>query len=319
MILSILLTILKVIGIILASILGLIILILLLVLFVPIRYKGAFARTGIDDDPPIDARAQVSWLLHIVHISVKYPSEPIGKVRIFGIPIMQIPPKKKKEKPDKEKKTKKDSINDNDVNDNNINDNNINDNNEFVTDDSDEISIENDTDVSSEDKETIFSRIANLCRKIKYTIKNAYDKIISIFTGVHDKTNKIKKDIHYYHTILTSDLFDRTLEKTKKKIAKLLKEILPRKLEISMEVGFDDPYTTGELLAITGILYPLIGDYVHIVGNFEESIIRGAGRFKGKIYGFSFVKIGLYYLFDRDLKRLIRLLKKEEKKHGRKQ
>ena len=92
---------------------------------------------------------------------------------------------------------------------------------------------------------------------------------------------------------------------------RLLKSILPRKGDIRLEMGFDDPYTTGEVLAIAGILYPVIGEYVHIYGNFDESVIRGGGYVKGRIYLVMVVMLGLYYLTDRDLKKTIRLFKKE--------
>ena len=71
-------------------------------------------------------------------------------------------------------------------------------------------------------------------------------------------------------------------------------------------------------MAIAGVLYPVWGQYVHITGNFEEVIIRGAGKIKGRIFVFTFVKLLIWYLTDRDLKKLIRLFKKEPPKGKRK-
>jgi len=141
-----------------------------------------------------------------------------------------------------------------------------------------------------------------------------YDKINSIAVDTRSKIKNIKDNIHYYHTIITSDLFERTFEKCKIRIFRLLKEILPKKGDIRLEVGFEEPYTTGEILAIAGMLYPITGKYVHVYGNFEEEVIRGGGYFKGRIFVFSFLKIAIFYLTSRDLKKLIRLLKKEPPK-----
>jgi len=364
MILSILLTILKIIGIFLASIFGLILLLLLLVLFVPIRYKASALRTGEDDDPPVIARAKVSWLLHIFSVNVMYPNEKIVTVRIFGIPIMKIPKdelseeeiwraeqkrqakedkKRKKEEKKKQKSDNKTSDKKKSENENPLNSGESSSKEEQSFLDKDGEKNSNDVDSASADsldtdfskstdpgnlddetenikkkKKSIFSRFFDAINNIKYTIKRIY---ANIKKGIEDKkkiNDEIKKNIHYYHQILTSDLFEITFDKTKEKIFKLLKSILPRKWDINLEVGFDDPYTTGEVLAISGMLHPIIWEHVHVIGNFEEPIIRGAGKLKGRIYIFSFLKILIYYLTDKDLKRLIRLFKKEEHKRGRK-
>ena len=88
--LPIILNILKIAGIVLACVLGFVILLVLMVLFIPIRYRLSFVRTGVEGDDPINARGYVSWLLHIVHVSLAYPAESIVIIRIFGIPIKRI-------------------------------------------------------------------------------------------------------------------------------------------------------------------------------------------------------------------------------------
>lgn len=330
MIFSILLTILKILGIIVLSILGLIILVLLLVLFVPIRYSLKGYRTGDANDPPVNARAYVSWLLHIVHVSIDYPNETIVKLRIFGIPIIKYPSnkeKKKASKPDKKESKEEDKkkshdfeLEDSDINDSDIEKSSIDDTkiDDLNIEDLDIEDSDVETNDSNAEKKSIFGIISDFANKIKCTVSQIYDKIKSLIEDTENRANRIKHNIHYYHRILTSELFERVFEKAKSKVFKLLKSILPRKFQVYLEAGFDDPYTTGEVLAISGMLYPLIGDNIHVQGNFEEQIIRGTVVMKGRIYGFSFLKIGLYYIFDRDLKRLIKLFKKEGKKHGRK-
>ena len=79
----VLLTVLKILGILLASIIGLLLLILLIVLLVPVRYRGKAQKHD-----KINADGVVSWLLHIVHCSVKYEGDGvITVVRIFGIKV----------------------------------------------------------------------------------------------------------------------------------------------------------------------------------------------------------------------------------------
>lgn len=352
MILTVILTILKIIGIILASILGILLLSIILVVFVPIRYKASALRTGIEDDPPIEARGYVSWLLHIVHVSFRYPDKKIVTIRIFGIPIYKYPSEKKKTNYKKATKitknntkaeddfVKSDSFKDSDKdnlgnNSKNTENDNATSNSDTSNASSDEIDksendktendeLENDefeddeSENGNSDKKSIFSRFFDTVNNIKCTIVDFCAKIKSTFEDKQKAMNDLKHNVHYYHQILESDLFERTFDKCKNKLLKLLKSILPRKWNVAMEVGFDDPYTTGEVLAIAGMLHPVIYNHISVVGNFEEEIIRGAAKLKGRIFVFSFVKILLFYLTDRDLKRLIKLFKKEETKRGRK-
>lgn len=97
---SVLLLILKIIGIALLTVLSLVLLAIVLVLFVPIRYKGSFNK-GEDDDE-LNALAVVSWLLSIVRAKVSYDKDKplFYELRVFGIRILSSN-KKKKEKASK--------------------------------------------------------------------------------------------------------------------------------------------------------------------------------------------------------------------------
>ncbi len=303
--LPIILNILKITGIVLASILGFVLILLILVLFVPVRYRIRFTRTGIEGDEPVIAGGYVSWLLHLLHVSLAYPAEYLVTVRVFGIPVFRKSLDKKdspdqdQEKPDDTEPAKPEET---EAGDNVDSPPASQAEEEFLSQEDlpDDGFEESDEESDEENKGSIFSRIADLIHNIQCTID-----------GFCSKIKEIADNVHYYHNLLTSELFERTFARCKKKVIRLLKSILPRKGDIRLEMGFDDPYTTGEVLAIAGILYPVIGEYVHIYGNFDESVIRGGGYVKGRIYLIMVVMLGLYYLTDRDLKKTIRLFKKE--------
>ena len=85
--LGILTTVLKVIGITLLCILGVILLLLLLLLFVPVRYKA----DGIYNEDEKDAKAIIHWFFHIIHGSAVYKDKKVNiKVRLFGIPVFKM-------------------------------------------------------------------------------------------------------------------------------------------------------------------------------------------------------------------------------------
>ncbi|WP_026652185.1 hypothetical protein [Butyrivibrio proteoclasticus] len=107
--LSIVLTVLKIIGIVLLSVLGVVLLLLLLILFVPIRYRidGNIPETLLEDgiDPKsIWARVKFSWLLHIISGGLEYPDKMEFTLKIFGIRILPKKVKEKKKKADKKDK-----------------------------------------------------------------------------------------------------------------------------------------------------------------------------------------------------------------------
>ena len=100
------LTVLKIIGIVLLVILAVILLLLLLVLFAPIRYKAdaSVPRSDLDnfDVEKISAKVGFSWLLFVIRGGLDFPANKEFTLRIFGIKILP-----KKEKPGKKKKSGK--------------------------------------------------------------------------------------------------------------------------------------------------------------------------------------------------------------------
>lgn len=343
MALAVILNILKIIGIVLASIIGFVLILVLLLLFVPVRYALDFERTGIEDDPPIVVKAWASWLLHILHVSVYYPQnkQRYVVIRIFGIPIVKIPlteeeQKKKEEKLKKkeEKEAKKDADDSTDEPPSDENESGeeetVNESEETgisaeenaaeteesdISEGSDQADADDESETAGEEpRKSIFSRIREKINNIAYTIRNTYDKIIDSLENFEKKLNDLSDNIHYYRIILESELFERTFEKCKKKLIRFLKEIKPRVFEIDLEVGFEDPYTTGEVLAIAGMLYPVIGRNVRIYSNFEDEVIRGHGRIRGRKFIITIVTLFIWYKTDKDLNKLIRLFKKEPPK-----
>ena len=96
---SVLLIILKIIGITLLVIIGLFLFLLLLVLFVPVRYrfKGSY-------DEKFLCKGKITWLLHFISIKIDVEERVVTSIRILGIPLSVFMKKKdnvKKKKADK--------------------------------------------------------------------------------------------------------------------------------------------------------------------------------------------------------------------------
>lgn len=328
--LSILLLILKIIGIILLAILLFILAVLFLILFVPIRYKIKANRTGISEDPPVNAVVQVSWLMHLLHVKANYPGETYVTARILGFPVFKFPEaeetKKKKADKARKKAEKETSQNKKEDNQNKKEENNIvteensepNSDTVTVIEEKTEAETENaavDSVINaSDEKKSIFDKINSLFQKIKETIELIKDKI----THIQDTITEAKENASYYIDVLQSDTFKESLDLAMGELKRILKSIKPRKCRIYVEEGMADPATTAQILAIYGMFYPLLYKSVSVVGNFEEEIIKADVYIKGHITIFVLVYAALKLFFSRKIRKMIALFKKEDKKHGRK-
>ena len=307
-ILTVLLLILKILGIVLLVLLGILLALLLIVLFVPVRYQGSGYRK--EGDPvPVHVQLKVTWLLHFVRVSFIYPEEAFLKVKVLFFQI--LPAKEKKKKASNKKKddraAKKESDEKKQKTDKKEAGSDVRD-----TASDQKISDEGNTAVEDggDDRRTLLDFVRKLfsaIRNIKYTIRKIYDKI-----------NHIIHNIRYYIKILQTESFKRAFVLCREQLLRLMKIVLPRKISGTFTIGMEDPAATGQILSIYGILYPLIGDSITVIPDFEKPVMEGSFRFKGKITAFTLIRIAAKIYFDKDLKRVICLFKKEAVQNGRK-
>lgn len=299
-ILTVLLLILKILGIVLLVFLGILLALLLIVLFVPVRYQGSGYRE--EGDPvPVHVQLKVTWLLHLVRVSFIYPEEAFLKVKVLFFQILPAKEKKKKASNKKEADGKKPKTDKKEVGSD-------------VSDTASDQKISDEGNAADEDggddRRTLLDFVRKLfsaIRNIKYTIRKIYDKI-----------NHIIHNIRYYIKILQTESFKRAFVLCREQLLRLMKIVLPRKVSGTFTIGMEDPAATGQILSIYGILYPLIGDSITVIPDFEKPVMEGSFRFKGKITAFTLIRIAAKIYFDKDLKRVICLFKKEAVQNGRK-
>lgn len=299
-ILTVLLLILKILGIVLLVLLGILLALLLIVLFVPVRYQGSGYRE--EGDPvPVHVQLKVTWLLHLVRVSFIYPEEAFLKVKVLFFQILPAKEKKKKASNKKEADGKKPKTDKKEVGSD-------------VRDTASDQKISDEGNAADEDggddRRTLLDFVRKLfsaIRNIKYTIRKIYDKI-----------NHIIHNIRYYIKILQTESFKRAFVLCREQLLRLMKIVLPRKVSGTFTIGMEDPAATGQILSIYGILYPLIGDSITVIPDFEKPVMEGSFRFKGKITAFTLIRIAAKIYFDKDLKRVICLFKKEAVQNGRK-
>ncbi|MEG2607184.1 MAG: DUF2953 domain-containing protein [Lachnospiraceae bacterium] len=291
--------ILKIIGIILLAILGVLILLLCIFLFSPICYQGTIH--GEDTPESINAHVQVSWLLHLFSawfsfehmktqwglrmICKKYPeaetsskkkdkkSSTIKKAPIETAPIEQVPIEKVPiEKVPTEIPVAKE---------------------QRKTCKTDVLSPH-----SVVKKENFLQKIKKWFVKIKCTILKIYDNIKRL---LGNKDTLI--------TFTQSKTHKAAFTKGKKELFHLLKYIKPKKFNMNFRFGFEDPYITGQILALLSMFYPLIGNNADIIPDFEHVVFQGSILIKGKIRVIYLVMIALRLLINKQVRRTIKDIK----------
>ena len=281
MILHMILTVLKVIGIFLLVVLGLVLFVLLSALFVPVCYRMWGKRTAT----VLEGKASVSWLFGLIRLSVGYvDSQSKLELYLFGIPLLALKDRinrwrKKRRKPGKRMRQGKSS-------DTKPADQMRKDNQAVqvkepaekpVQDQVDSDSIEQEPDTAA----VIFQKIKEILLKIWRFPGRVLERIRKSRLTFRQFCDKIKK----WYRFLQMDDTKQALIFLKGKGFLVLRHMLPVKIQGNLHFGFEDPSITGQVLAVAGMVYPLYGKTFRILPDFEQQILEGEVNLKGRVFG----------------------------------
>lgn len=142
-------------------------------------------------------------------------------------------------------------------------------------------------------------------------------KIPEFPIGIYEKLHHLKETADAYRAFLEREDFRRAFTLCKKQLLRVWKHVRPGKVRADLQFGFDDPSLTGQILAFAGMVYPFLGKDIILRPDFDEAVCGGKILIKGRITVFVLLKTLWILYFDKDIKRLIRIWKKEETLHGR--
>ena len=276
---GILLTALKIIGIVILAIIALALLIILMVLFIPVRYKG---KVYFKEVP--DIALSVTWFFKFLSLNITYKDglDIIGKVgwlfKVYSNHDDDTDTNEETEDYKSEVRETADTVNENkkeDISVDNTNKANV------ITEKEENLEAENKIKALDKQEKKQSKKKKSKSNKKKSTAKkeSKLDKLI----------NKAK-DIHY---LLTEEENKKTLLRMLEKTKNLLVHILPKRIVGFFKFGFDDPSTTGQVLEAVAIFYPLYRDDFKIVPMFYDEIIEVDISFKGRLRVFYALYIGL--------------------------
>lgn len=297
---SVILTILKILGIVILSIIAFTLLLALAILFVPVRYR---AQAKIDEKE-YEGNVKASWLLHFLSFKITFVDKKPNKIfRVLGISVKKSS-KGKKENSSKdfepsETKDLKDDFNDFINIEADEGGATENPDKEIIEPKSTEGEITKASE-AEEKKPTLKERLKRFSPKnIFEKIKGFIQKIKSFIKDANQKKDDFEKE---YNDPKTKE----ALEILKTSGISLLKHYKPRKLKGFLEIGFDDPANTGMLIGFYYMLFPVKKEF-NLYANFNEKRLNGDLVLKGHIRLVFLIK-PLYRIFKNE--KLKKYLKK---------
>ena len=281
MILHMILTILKVVGILLLAVLGLVLFFLLSALFVPVCYRMWGKRTAT----VLEGKASVSWLFGLIRLSVGYvDSQSKLELYLFGIPLLALKDRidrwrKKRRKPGKRMRQGKSS-------DTKPADQMRKDNQAVQVKEPAEKPVQDQVDSDSTEQEpdtaaVIFQKIKEILLKIWRFPGRVLERIRKSRLTFRQFCDKIKK----WYRFLQMDDTKQALLFLKGKGFLVLRHMLPVNIQGNLHFGFEDPSITGQVLAVAGMVYPLYGKTFRIIPDFEQQVLEGEVNLKGRVFG----------------------------------
>lgn len=280
---SVLLLILKIIGIVLLVVLALLVLIIIALLFVPFAYRVKGSYHG-----KLDLTASIYGLCYLAGGGIMVSDS--GKkiyLRIFGIRKFLS----SGNKPDKSGNT--------DQYDETMQDC------EKTDDSNEQIPAKKALDESKKRFRGVRS-IKGKFRRCIHTVRGWIIKVKEVWRTFVQAVRNIRQTIHRLQRLMQSERTKRAFTKLKASLWKLLHILMPRRLKLNLEFSTGSPDTTAQLLGILAMFPVGYQNRWNVHPDFTADNAYADAEFdvKGRILGFSLLKLILGLVLDKDCQKL---------------
>jgi len=296
--LHIILFILKLSGLLILILLGLVLLAAVLVLFVPVRYRaeGSYLKK-------VKGNMKISWLLHILSVTVRYEEDVLIVVRLFGFPITR--PKKMDEelKDAEEIMVQAMEVKEPEA---------VKEARQLGRDVKKTVLGESETrqpvlkDIKETEQIKKESWLQAMFRKIKKKLIHILEKIKYLYKRICDTLRNMKEKKDEIQAFLSNKENQKTAKLLYKQGKRLVRHIFPVKGHGNVTFGFEDPGLTGQALMAASLLYPFFHKYWNLYPVFDRSVFTAEGTFRGRIRLGTVLIIGLRLLLDKNFRTLLK-------------
>ncbi|MGN0514221.1 MAG: DUF2953 domain-containing protein [Lachnospiraceae bacterium] len=270
------LTVLKVIGIILLCIIGFILFLLLLVLLAPISYQVEFSYKKNDFRLNIKA----SWLA-VIRVYVRMLEGELSyKVKALFFTILNSDKQEKTGKTEPEAVRNTQPLDNTEVIKNETQEAKTKAVDSYEANVTEEVTKESsDESVSDTVKESKFKAVINKIKLIISKIKHPadiYDFLIRKWMNFTKKIDKICDEI-------TSPDNREVVLLVLEQIKTLFRHIKPRKHKLYVKAGFSDPSVTGQVLGAYSVINSILHLNFILEPDFNNEVLEAEGKIKGRI------------------------------------
>ena len=312
--------ILKIILIVAGILAGLAAVLLLLVLFCPIRYQ----LSGVCKEGITVGKVGISWLFHLIWVSVAYEEKKLSyQIRILGISLetyQKIASRFAKKTKQIRKKKTGDSLDEGDS---------VRSNEEHKQFEERTVvpAVKQKEDQEKEERcapgfwkkfRLFFVQIGRLiCRIFAAALRWIlwiWHIPVRIYQGIHKIVLTISEfcgNIEKWKAFIENERVRTALGLVFGNGKRLLKHVFPTKTQGWILFGFEDPSVTGQILAAAGMTCPIHQNRIELRPNFEEKVFESDVKIRGRVRLFVVLKEGLELYFDKNVKYMMNVWKKE--------
>lgn len=313
--LTIFLTILKIIGILLLVVIGLLILGILAILFVPLRYDGKISY----NDKNQCVATQITWLFRLICIEGGYQEKVYARARLLWFTLW-------KWKADEKENDKEDHLESADYSEEELDRlleerSQKEEGKEETKEETKEAKVieekldepdaeENLTEVQPTEIEPKEVELNEAKSKEAESTEKKPKKIQ--FQQIGKRIKEIKEKIKHIKEMASDQRIHRAILLLIDGAWKMVRHSLPRKIKGRAKFGFEDPSTTGQILTYVSLLYPCYAKSVELVPMFTEKVIDLDLYFRGRVRLFSLIWICVKIWFDRNFRYLYKKVRKKK-------
>jgi hypothetical protein len=166
---------------------------------------------------------------------------------------------------------------------------------------------ETEAEDNSEKRSFSFAEFYDKLKSILQRLpKSMYDRIRRIYKAVRDRYRMISEKKQWMKSFLDNEDNRKTLRLLKRQGFRLVRHVFPYRLKGELRFGFDDPYTTGQILTWISPFYGLYAGKINLIPVFEEKALDGELSLKGRIRLGTILVLVVRVLLNKNFRRLLR-------------
>lgn len=287
--LTVVLTIFKVIGLILLVLLALVFAVILLVLLVPIRYRASGAKYET-----IRADADVSWFFKLLHVLFSFDNAKADDkmslvVKVLGFTIYSNQKKTREKEAVTQEAETVEAESAEPGPDEPVQEEKKEEEQETPAAEEEKAEEIKPEEAKQEPKteEPVQEPKAKKEKKKKPVKKksgpSAMEKLQRKLESLQKKAEEIRVKKDHVMKIIEDEKNQRWLSKVLMRLKSLILYLIPQIDKLYLHFGLKDPASTGKMLGMLSLLYPVCEDRMDLEPEFAMQIMEGEGAVRGRI------------------------------------